>query len=72
MFDYTCLLLTLRHSAGNRVDINLSQNNLKDNRDKKIAVDSMEGAGGGGGKTSSVTVPLANNAEDDMSDTGAC
>ncbi|GFR95347.1 voltage-dependent L-type calcium channel subunit alpha, partial [Elysia marginata] len=58
--------------AGNRVDINLSQNNLKDNRDKKIAVDAMEGAGGGGGgKPSSVTVPLANNAEDDMSDTAS-
>ena len=43
------------------MDINLSQNNLKDNRDKKIDVE---------GKGPSVTLPLAKNAEDDMSDTG--
>ena len=38
------------------MDINLSQNNLKDNRDKKISVDNKN----------SVTSPLA----EDMSDTG--
>nr|AAO83841.1 voltage-dependent non-L-type calcium channel alpha-1 subunit isoform A [Lymnaea stagnalis] len=54
--------------AGNRVDINLSQNNLKDNRDKKISVDNvLETAA----KTSSVTMPLANNTEEDMSDTAS-
>ncbi|KAK6980046.1 voltage-dependent calcium channel type A subunit alpha-1, partial [Biomphalaria glabrata] len=52
--------------TSNRVDINLSMNNLKDNRDKKITM----GAGPDvGNKTSSVTMPLANNTEDDMSDT---
>ncbi|KAK0065730.1 voltage-dependent calcium channel type A subunit alpha-1, partial [Biomphalaria pfeifferi] len=56
----------INFSTSNRVDINLSMNNLKDNRDKKITM----GAGPDvGNKTSSVTMPLANNAEDDMSDT---
>uniref|UniRef100_A0A2C9JM80 Voltage-dependent calcium channel alpha-1 subunit IQ domain-containing protein n=2 Tax=Biomphalaria glabrata TaxID=6526 RepID=A0A2C9JM80_BIOGL len=54
--------------TGNRVDINLSQNNLKDNRDKKITVATVVDAGI---KTSSVTMPLANNTEDDMSDTAS-
>uniref|UniRef100_A0A2C9MAT1 EF-hand domain-containing protein n=2 Tax=Biomphalaria glabrata TaxID=6526 RepID=A0A2C9MAT1_BIOGL len=56
----------INFSTSNRVDINLSMNNLKDNRDKKITM----GAGPDvGNKTSSVTMPLANNTEDDMSDT---
>ncbi|KAH9505340.1 hypothetical protein Btru_058406 [Bulinus truncatus] len=54
--------------SSNRVDINLSQNNLKDNRDKKITVATVVDTGI---KTSSVTMPLANNTEDDMSDTAS-
>ncbi|XP_035829518.1 voltage-dependent calcium channel type A subunit alpha-1, partial [Aplysia californica] len=53
--------------TGNRVDINLSQNNLKDTRDKKISVENVDS--GPPTKTSSVTMPLAKNAEEDMSDT---
>ncbi|CAG5127136.1 unnamed protein product, partial [Candidula unifasciata] len=55
----------INFSTGNRVDINLSQNNLKDNRDKKITIDSVDTTA----KTTSMTVPLAKNTEEDMSDT---
>ena len=49
-------------SGGSRIDINLSQNNLKDNRDKKLPGVDLESA-----KSNAM---MARNVDKDMSDAG--
>ena len=56
------LTFSFPFSTGNRIDINLSQNNLKDNRDKKMPGIELDAS-----KTNAI---VAKNMDEDMSDAG--
>ena len=58
------LTFSFPFSTGNRIDINLSQNNLKDNRDKKMPGMELDAS-----KTNAI---VAKNMDEDMSDAGTC
>ena len=58
------LTFSFPFSTGNRIDINLSQNNLKDNRDKKMPGMDLDAT-----KTNAI---VAKNMDEDMSDAGTC